>query len=94
MMPLNEDEIAELTLLLNFGHATKSNVCRGCLEAEGPCGNHRSFREIDKATHILHIDFAGLLTLSDHGFISLRRSGPWKSHRLNLVLDMVSVMNY
>ena len=47
---------------------TKSNLCKSCLEAEGPRRIHRSIRDVDKATHVLHIDIAGPLTLSDDGY--------------------------
>ena len=40
----------------------------GCLEAEGPRRIHRTIRDIDKATHVLHIDIAGPLTRSDDSF--------------------------
>ena len=43
------------------GHITKSNVCRGCLEAKGPRTIHRGVRDMDKATRTLHIDVAGPL---------------------------------
>ena len=46
----------------------KTNLCRGCLEAEGPRKIHRTIRDIDKATHTLHIDVAGPLAVSDDGF--------------------------
>ena len=31
MMPLNQDELIELTDHVNSGHLTKSNLCRGAL---------------------------------------------------------------
>ena len=68
MMPLTQDELQELNDHVNSGHLTKSNLCRGCLQSEGPRKMHRSVRDIDKATHVLHIDIAGPLTLSDDGF--------------------------
>ena len=71
MMPLNEDEVAELTDHVSSGHLTKSSLCRGCLQSEGPRRIHKLVRDIDKATHILHIDIAGLLTLSDDGYTYL-----------------------
>ena len=39
-----------------------------CLEAEGLRRIHKTIREVDKATHVLHIDTAGPLTTSDDGF--------------------------
>ena len=59
MSPLDSHELEELSDHLRSGHATKSNVCRGCLQSEGPRKIHRSIRDIDKATHTLHIDIAG-----------------------------------
>ena len=38
------------------------------MEADGPRKNHRSVRDIDKATHTLHIDIAGPFTTSDDGY--------------------------
>ena len=68
MMPLTENEIVELIDPVNSGHVTKSNLCRGCLQSEGPRRIQRSIRDIDKASHALHIDIAGPLPLSDDGF--------------------------
>ena len=84
-MPLTEPEIVELTDHVNSGHVTKSNLCRGCLQSEGPRRVHRSIRDIDKATHVLHIDIAGSLPLSDDGFTyflvgALRLPGFTSSH--------------
>ena len=36
MMPLTENEIVELTDHVSSGHVTTSNLCRGCLQSEGP----------------------------------------------------------
>ena len=68
ILPLSPVELEELSEHVHSGHATKSNLCRGCLEAEGPRKIHRSIREIDRATHTLHIDIAGPLVTSDDGF--------------------------
>ena len=68
MMPLTKNEIIELTDHVNSGHVTKSNLCSGCLQSEGPRRVHRSIRDVDKATHVFHIDIAGPLRLSDDGF--------------------------
>ena len=65
---LIDNEQQELSEHLRSGHVTKSNLCPGCLESEGPRRVHRTIRDIDKATHTLHIDIAGPLTLSDDGF--------------------------
>ena len=43
-------------------------MCRGCLQAEGPRKVHRTVRDIDRATHTLHIDIAGPFTTSDDGY--------------------------
>ena len=68
MLALNEEELKELSEHVLSGHVTKSNLCKTCLEAEGPRRIHRSIRDVDKATHVLHIDIAGPLTLSDDSF--------------------------
>ena len=66
--PLDPHELEELSDHLRSGHATKSNLCRGCLQSEGPRKIHRSIRDIDKATHTLHIDIAGPFAPSDDGY--------------------------
>ena len=66
--PLSQPELQELAEHVDSGHVQKSNLCRGCLEAEGPRRIHRTIRDIDKATHTLHIDIAGPLIVSDDGF--------------------------
>ena len=68
ILPLSEPELQELAEHVHSGHVKKSNLCRGCLEAEGPRRIHRTIRDIDKATHTLHIDIAGPLVTSDDGF--------------------------
>ena len=60
--PLTQPELQELAEHVDAGHVPKSNLCRGCLEAEGPRRIHRTVRNIDKATHTLHIDIAVLLS--------------------------------
>ena len=67
-LPLTQPEKEELAEHLRTGHLNKTNLCRGCLEAEGPRKIHRTIRDIDKATHTLHIDIAGPLAVSDDGF--------------------------
>ena len=57
MMSINEEAWCELSERILSGHRPRSNLRRGCLEAEGPRRIHRSIREVDKATHFLHIDF-------------------------------------
>ena len=82
MLALNEEELKELSDHILSGHVTKSNRCKSCLEAEGPRRIHRSIRDVDKATHVLHIDIAGPLTLSDDGLflLSCRRfTTTWSS---------------
>ena len=66
--PLDSHELEELSDHLRSGHATKSNLCRGCLQSEGLRKIHRSIRDIDKATHTLHIDIAGPFAPSDDGY--------------------------
>ena len=63
--PLSAEELDELKAHINSGHLTKSHLCKGCLISEGTRRMHRSVRDVDKATHTLHIDIAGPLTLSD-----------------------------
>ena len=41
---------------------------RGCLQVDDPRKVHRTVRDIDKATHTLHIDIASPFTTSDNGF--------------------------
>ena len=52
-------EQEELSDRIRSGHSSKSNLCRGCLQAEGPRKIHRTIRDIDRATHALHVDIAG-----------------------------------
>ena len=66
--PLDSHELEELSDHLRSGHATKSNLCRGCLQSEGPRKIHRSIRDIDKATHTLHIHIAGPFAPSDDDY--------------------------
>ena len=68
LLALNEEELKELSDHILSGHVTKSNLCKSCSEAEGPRRIHRSIRDVDKAPHVLHIDIAGPLTLSDNGY--------------------------
>ena len=58
----------ELSDRIISGHVTKSNLCKSCLEAEVPGRIHRSICDVDKATHVLHIDIAKPLTSSEDGF--------------------------
>ena len=69
--PLSQPELQELAEHVDSGHVQKSNSCRGCLEADGPRRIHRTIRDIDKATHTLHIDIAGPHIVSDDGFAYL-----------------------
>ena len=66
--PLSSDEMKGLEEQVRSGRVTKSNNCRGCLEAEGPKRTHRGVRDVDKATHTLHIDVAGPLPDSDDNY--------------------------
>ena len=72
-LPFTQPEKEELAEHLRTGHLKKTNLCRGCLEAEGPRKIHRTIRDIDKAAHTLHIDIAGPLAVSDDGFAYLLR---------------------
>ena len=45
----------------------KSNLCKGCLLSEGPRKLHKRVRDVDKATHVLHIDIAGPYIESHEG---------------------------
>ena len=68
MKPLTDHELEELRSHISSGHLTQSNVCKGCLIAEGPRRIHRIVKDVDKATHVLHIDIAGPLITSDDDF--------------------------
>ena len=67
--PLDRDSMEELKQHIQSGHLTKSHLCKGCLTAEGPRRIHRRVRDVDKATHTLHIDIAGPLTKSEDGYV-------------------------
>ena len=54
VLPLNQIEQEELSD--HSGHSSESNLGRGCLQAEGPRKADRAVRDIDRVTHILHID--------------------------------------
>ena len=66
--PLTDHVLEELRSHIFSGHLTKSNLCKGCLIADGPRRIHRTVRDVDKATHVLHIDIAGPLIASDDNF--------------------------
>ena len=66
--PLNDAELTELKAHIESGHTTKSNLRKGCLEAEGPRKVHRTVRDVDKTSHVLHIDIAGPFLSSDAGY--------------------------
>ena len=57
--PLSPQEEKELTEHINSGHIKKSNLCKGCLLSEGSRKLHKRIRDVDRATHVLHIDIAG-----------------------------------
>ena len=65
---LTPEEMKDLEAHIRSGHITKSNNCRGCLEAEGPRKIQRGVRDVDKATHTLHIDIAGPLPDADDNY--------------------------
>ena len=66
--PLNDNELIELKAHTESGNTTKSNLCKGCLEAEGPRSVHRTVRDVDTASHVLHIDITGPFLSSDDGY--------------------------
>ena len=65
--PLSPQEEKELREHINSGHVNKSNLCKGCLLSEGPRKLHERVRDVDKATHVLHIDIAGPYIESHEG---------------------------
>ena len=65
--PLSPQEERELREHINPGHVKKSNLCKGCLLSEGPRKLHKRVRDVDKATHVLHIDIAGPYIESHEG---------------------------
>ena len=68
ILPLSQREQEELSDHIRPSHSSKSNLCRGYLQAEGSRNTHRAIRDIDRATHTLHIDITGPFTTSDDGF--------------------------
>ena len=53
---------------ITSGHVKKSNLCKGCLLSEGGSPKfHRRVRDVDRATHVLHIDIAGPYIESHEG---------------------------
>ena len=64
--PLSPQEEKELREHINSGHVKKSNLCKGCLLSEGPRTSTKG-SEIDKATHVLHINIAGPYIESHEG---------------------------
>ena len=68
VMRLNHRKHEELSEHIRPGHSSKSNLCQGCLQAEGPRKIHRTIGDVDRATHTLHIYIAGPFTTSDDGF--------------------------
>ena len=65
--PLSPQEDKELREHINSGHVKKSNLRKGCLLSEGPRKLHKRVRDVDKATHVLHIDIAGPYIESHEG---------------------------
>ena len=65
--PLSPQEEKELREHINSGRVKKSNLCKGCLLSEGPRKLHKRIRDVDKATHVLHIDIAGPYIESHEG---------------------------
>ena len=60
--PLTVDEMKKLKGHMKSAHLSKSHLRKACLTAEGPRRIHRRDRDVDKATHVLHIDIAGPVT--------------------------------
>ena len=65
--PLSPQDEKELRDHINSGHVKKSNLCKGCLLSEGPRKLHKRIRDVDRATHVLHIDIAGPYIESHEG---------------------------
>ena len=65
--PLSPQEEKELREHITSGHVKKSNLCKGCLLSEGPRKLHKRVRDVDKATHVMHIDIAGPYIESHEG---------------------------
>ena len=62
--PLAPDQLQEIREHIASGQMKKSNLCKGCLLSEGPRRIQRRSRDVDRATHCLHIDIAGPLPQS------------------------------
>ena len=58
----------ELSDHLRSGHSSKSNLCRGRLQADEGPRKFMTVRDIDRATRTLHINIAGPFTTSNDGF--------------------------
>ena len=58
--PLTPDQLQELREHIASEHVKKSNLCKGRLLSEGPRRMHRRIRDVDRATHCLHIDLQAL----------------------------------
>ena len=65
IQPLSPEDEKLLREHISSGHLTKCNLCKGCLLSEGPRRMHRRVRDVDRATHVLHIDIAGPLLCSE-----------------------------
>ena len=66
LLPLTQEQQTEFREHLASRHLRKSSLCKGCLLLEGPRRIHRRSRDVDRATHCLHIDIA--LTQSVDGY--------------------------
>ena len=60
---LAEKEEKELRDHINVGHLNKRHLCKRCLLSEGPKRVHRRVWDVDRTTHVLHIDTSGPRTL-------------------------------
>ena len=83
---LTPDQLQELREHIASGHVKMSNLCKGCLLSEGPRRMHRRIRDVDRATHCLHIDIAGPLPPSVDGYFYFL-VGALRLPELPLLLD-------
>ena len=65
----SDGSIKPLTINEMEGRLTKSHLCKGCLTAEGRSRIRRRVRDVNKATHVLHVDIVGPLAKSDDGYV-------------------------
>ena len=68
VQPLSPEDEKLLREHISSGHLTKCNLRKGCLLSEGLRRMHRRVRDVDKATHVLHIDIAGPFLCSEDNY--------------------------